>query len=458
MDTQVKRTLKLGIRVGLSLGAIVGLVGCGEQTDEIEGTHEAAISGLNGLTGFNGLAGLNGLSGSNGLTGLNGLAGLNGLSAANGLSSLNGLSSMNGYMTTDGGRRTVSYIVRCALAANDTLVKADQNGVNYTFAGGIGLCPQWKIGGIATDRACQNQLSACLMAHVNTAGVHIPLWLDSSTSAIGWGIDLTNYPFQEGTFFGNIMMTGDLSSINMTGVSGPAAWFCDGNGFLNGNAGVVAGRLGKGQSGKPYMNPFGDGTLCNNKGAGYYSKGTGGQPAPDGFQQMCTSNYCFQNGDPITVWRNNSYKPVFDGGYAYRMMPMHALDKSVDVAGGSTSNGTAVQQYSSWETAGQKFNVLASGSNWKIAMSGNTAKCVGPRGNGTVNSTVMEIQDCNGTTAQAWTVTADEKMSGSFQFKNVASGRCLDVSGASTSNTALMQLYDCKSYYTANQRFKVQAY
>ncbi len=54
-------------------------------------------------------------------------------------------------MTTSAGRKTVSYLVKCALAANDTLVKADQNGSNYTFAGGIGLCPAWKNGGVSTD-------------------------------------------------------------------------------------------------------------------------------------------------------------------------------------------------------------------------------------------------------------------------------------------------------------------
>ena len=32
------------------------------------------------------------------------------------------------------------------------------------------------------------------MAHVNTAGVHVPLWLDSNDTAIGWGIDRINYP------------------------------------------------------------------------------------------------------------------------------------------------------------------------------------------------------------------------------------------------------------------------
>ena len=56
-------------------------------------------------------------------------------------------------MTTSAGRKTVSYLVKCALAANDSLVKADQNGNNYTFAGGIGLCPAWKSGDVHANAA-----------------------------------------------------------------------------------------------------------------------------------------------------------------------------------------------------------------------------------------------------------------------------------------------------------------
>jgi hypothetical protein len=104
-------------------------------------------------------------------------------------------------MTTDSGRRTVAYIVKCALSSNDSLVKQDQNGASYTFPGGIGLCPSWKDSGIATNGSCQERVSACLMAHVNTSGVHVPIWLDSAASTIGWGIDKTNFPFQEGSFF-----------------------------------------------------------------------------------------------------------------------------------------------------------------------------------------------------------------------------------------------------------------
>ncbi len=99
--------------------------------------------------------------------------------------------------------------------------QADQNGNNYTFAGGIGLCPAWKNGGVASNAQCMEGLSACMMAHVNTAGVHVPLWLDSNDAAIGWGIDRVNYPMQEGTFFGDIIDTGPLGNIGKAEHQGP---------------------------------------------------------------------------------------------------------------------------------------------------------------------------------------------------------------------------------------------
>ena len=36
MNASVKRTLRLGITAGLSLGAIVGMIGCAEETDQVE--------------------------------------------------------------------------------------------------------------------------------------------------------------------------------------------------------------------------------------------------------------------------------------------------------------------------------------------------------------------------------------------------------------------------------------
>ena len=53
-------------------------------------------------------------------------------------------------------------------------------------------------------KGCPEALSSCIMAHINTTGVHIPLWMTSPMTPIGWGRSPC-YPTQEGTFFGQLM-------------------------------------------------------------------------------------------------------------------------------------------------------------------------------------------------------------------------------------------------------------
>jgi hypothetical protein len=278
--------------------------------DAVE-TNVAALRSENGLTEINGLSG-NGLSG-NGLSG-NGLSG-NGLSgnglSGNGLSlnglSGNGLSSTSGLMTTDSGRTTVAYIVKCALASGDSLVKEDQYGVSYTFTGSIGLAPQWKDGSCDVASGCIESISACLMAHVNTAGVHIPIWLDAPMPAVGWG-RAPNFPNQEGTFYGDIFQhdaTG-LAEAYGTG-SGLDAFFCNGPGMASN---VVPGRLGATQVGSPYINPSGLYRLCGGLSAGvgplaaYTWSTTGDGLASATFGTPYYRHFNF----PVTVWRTNIWE------------------------------------------------------------------------------------------------------------------------------------------------------
>lgn len=104
-------------------------------------------------------------------------------------------------MTADDGRKAIQYLVRCALPVGDALVKQDQNGAAYTFQGGLGLAPQYKQG--ACDGACQQLLTACVLAHVNTSQLGAPLWLVSGAPSMGW--DTTPaYPIREASFFGNV--------------------------------------------------------------------------------------------------------------------------------------------------------------------------------------------------------------------------------------------------------------
>jgi hypothetical protein len=99
---------------------------------------------------------------------------------------------------------------------------------------------RWRPGGALGTGA------TLALAHVNTSGQHIALWLDGDAPSLSWGRS-TDYPYQEGSFFGNIF------------ASSPKAYFCNGKDFYQG---AVPGRLGTAKSSSPYTNPFGDGTYC----------------------------------------------------------------------------------------------------------------------------------------------------------------------------------------------------
>jgi hypothetical protein len=228
------------------------------------------------------LATTNGLGTVNGLSSTNGLGTVNGLSSTNGLGTVNGLSSTNGLMTTAPGRATVEYLVRCALPAGVSITKRDQNGASYTFAGELGLAAGWQNGGCNTD--CQETISACMLAHINTAGVHIPLWVVAQDRSVGWILS-PQYPNQEGSFFGNIFTTG----AHGTDPSKVPAYYCNG---IDYNDDVVPGRIGANQVGAPYVDPF--------KGHGYCKDSCTPADMPynkSGFKACNGWNHV------LTVWR-----------------------------------------------------------------------------------------------------------------------------------------------------------
>ena len=180
--------------------------------------------------------------------------------------------------------------------------------------------------------------------------------------------------------------------------------------------------------------------------AGFNSASSGTAPAT-------TTNLSMDSAKWTIIPAGSIAASMFDPAHIYRLNPMSAPNSSVDVCNGTTTNGTCVQEYATWDADGEKFNILASGSNWKITMKLNNAKCFSPVGNGTANGTHIEIQDCNGSNNQAWSATNDGT-TGSTTFKNVASGRCLDVTGGSAANGTRMELYDCNG--GTNQKFQIE--
>jgi uncharacterized membrane protein YgcG len=187
----------------------------------------------------------------------------------------NGLTPSSFLMNSDSGRSTVAYLVRCALPSNQSVTKQDAYGTSYTFPGQIGVAPQWLTGTCTND--CQEQVTACILAHINTSGVHIALWIDGDSPAINWSQN-SSYPDQEGSFFGNIF------------VSPPNAFYCDGKDFA---VGVVPGRIGAGQTNAPYKNPFGSNGYCRD-----HCTPADIPHQSDGYKA------CFGYNHIVTVWRN----------------------------------------------------------------------------------------------------------------------------------------------------------
>lgn len=226
------------------------------------------------------LASANGLPALNGLGTNNGLGTQNGLNLNSGLSTQSGLASGTGLMATASGRVIVAYLVRCALPAGRSVSKTDASGTSYTFQGSLGVAPKWETG--KCDGTCQAWVSACMVAHINTAGINVPLWIVADSKAqpqIGWGLNAA-YPYQEGSFFGNIF------------VSPPKIYYCDGRDF---GASVVPGRIGYDPVNQPFVNPWGQGARCDD----HCSKSP--SPYQTSGYGACTGG----NSKVITVWRQS---------------------------------------------------------------------------------------------------------------------------------------------------------
>jgi len=326
----------------------------------------------------------------------NGLALANGLSLSNGLALANGLSLSNGLMTTDDGRRTVSYIARCALAAGDSFTKQDQYGVTYTFTGSVGLCPSWKNSGVINDSLCQERVSACLMALINVSGVHVPIQLDASAPTIGWGFN-SSYPYQEGTFFGNLMIAG------AHGLPGINAYYCEGPDFA---AGVVPGRIGAGYQNAPYKNPFGTGGRCDQHCA------TGGAPRSNG-SRFDGYDACAGWNQTITVYRQGSYTPNFDSGYNYQLTNAASSNALQANGSGYYTMGFAYPGLMT-QTPAQLFRIVQEGSYWKLQVKNAPTQCLD-----TYWGTSLNVTGCSSNnSSQQFIATADSR--GRFLLQNVA--------------------------------------
>ncbi|MFC9096333.1 MULTISPECIES: RICIN domain-containing protein [unclassified Streptomyces] len=138
--------------------------------------------------------------------------------------------------------------------------------------------------------------------------------------------------------------------------------------------------------------------------------------------------------DSVTVTTSNT-----SGGSG---SPITGLaGKCVDVAGANPANGTAVQLYDCNGTTAQKWTV---GSDGTVRALG---KCLDVVGNGTADGSKVQLWDCTGGPNQKWTVT------GARDIVNPQANKCLDVTDNNSANGTRLQIWSCSG--GANQKWTV---
>ncbi|WP_030316594.1 SGNH/GDSL hydrolase family protein [Streptomyces sp. NRRL B-3229] len=126
--------------------------------------------------------------------------------------------------------------------------------------------------------------------------------------------------------------------------------------------------------------------------------------------------------------------PVSAGGAEVRS---GIAGKCLDVNGGNSANGTAVDSWSCNGSDGQLWSARSDGTLRALG------KCLDATARGTANGTKIAVWDCNGGTNQQW-----QTYNGGY--RNPVSGRCLDIPAGSADGTQLV-LWDCNG--GANQQW-----
>lgn len=390
--------LTVGMSLWMSACAPVGEDGelLVENEDNVGSIEQALLA-------TNGLKSVNGLSSTNGLDAMNGLKSVNGLSSTNGLKSVNGLQSGVGLMTSDGGRETIKYLVRCALPTGQSVTKKDQNGKSYTFNGQIGVAPEWADG--ACNKDCQESVSACLLAHVNTTGQNISLWLDGNMPGVGWG-QSTGHPYEEGSFFGNLFS------------SPPTMFYCNGKDF---DQGVVPGRIGANQANAPYTYAWAEAKVCKS-----FCTEADIPNQHDGYKACGGLNHV------ITVWRN------FDPNTSYKICN-RASGKCLDST--ATTESLEMVQNTYRGTTGQKWQILQVSPKQYKVINKLSGKALSVFQKKTTNGTsIVQTAFTSGATEKLWSFTSMGDASGFHAISPVLSSTSvLALPNATTKDAQVVQ-------------------
>ncbi|WP_290053128.1 ricin-type beta-trefoil lectin domain protein [Amycolatopsis solani] len=180
---------------------------------------------------------------------------------------------------------------------------------------------------------------------------------------------------------------------------------------------------------------------------------------PDGSKALIAYNSSTGNQSVRVNWGNSSFTYTLpghtsatftwsgnqgNGGGTGKTGPITGLGgKCVDVAGASSANGTAVQLYDCNGSTAQQWTV---GTDGTIRALG---KCLDVTGQSTADGAQLQLWDCGGTANQRWAANAAKDLVGA------GSNKCADATGNSSANGTRLQIWTCTG--AANQKWNVPA-
>ncbi|MBF8187387.1 ricin-type beta-trefoil lectin domain protein [Nonomuraea sp. K274] len=113
--------------------------------------------------------------------------------------------------------------------------------------------------------------------------------------------------------------------------------------------------------------------------------------------------------------------------------------KCVDVAGGSSADGTAVQLHTCNGSAAQRWTRPGDGTLRALG------KCLDVADHGTADGSRLQLWSCTGAANQQWTHTAGRDL------VNPAADKCADVTGNTSADGTRLQIWTCTG--AANQKW-----
>ena len=301
------------------------------------------------------------------------------------------------------------------------------NGANIQIWDKNGSCAQrWKIAEVGGDDV--KIVSACSFKAIDISGgtlkngTNVGLWVDNGTAAQKWEL-MPVEEAEEGLYTVKSALT-DMRAID---ISGGAVYASNGtNVQLWNNNYTGAQRWDVKEVGDGYY-------MVTNLQSGKAIDVLAGRT---------------ENGANVQVWnRNNSCAQKWkilknsDGTYTFISA---CSNKVVDVAGGKTSNGVNIQIYDANNTKAQKWDLkkadIVESSEYKIASALPGNKVLDITGNWSGNGANIQVYDFNGTNAQRWKITYDDKTD-YYTITNPATGKSLDVAGAGWLDGANVQTW-----------------